>query len=317
MSAWNQALDAADIRDPGLRDDYTRQRELAARFKRSAYLAARLLLPRPLFPHVVAATAFMHHSDNLLDSGPLDDRTGAYAAWERQVRDGLADRDSAHPVLRPLLHTISAHPRLRGHVEDYLRTARADLDFAGFATEADHQAYIDAYSLPAFMLVACLLAPDGDAKEFRAACRTYIDAAQRIDFVNDLAEDLADGRLTLPREELERCGATRVDLEQARDLPGTRRLIASSLDRARTTLTASAPLTHLVPPPGRPLVRALIALDHLTLTAATRKGPALLKSSARPSVRGAAGVLLREYGAARRVGRGTDADQHADLIAGS
>ncbi|MEU9195583.1 phytoene/squalene synthase family protein [Streptomyces hundungensis] len=316
MSAWNQALDAAGIRAPALRDDYTRQRELAARFKRSAYLAARLLLPRPLFPHVVAATAFMHHGDNLLDSGPLDDRAEAYGAWEREVRDGLADGDSGHPVIRPLLNTITAHPRLRGHVEDYLRTARADLDFTGFATEADHQAYIDAYSLPAFMLVACLVAPDGDATEFRAACRTYIDAAQRIDFVNDLAEDLADGRLTLPREELERHGVTREDLEQARDLPGTRALIASALDRAHTTLAASHPLTHLVPEPGRPLVRALIAFDHLTLTAATQKGPALLKSSARPSVRGAVGVLVREYGAARRVGRETGAGRHADVTAG-
>lgn len=303
MSAWNQALDAAGIRDPGLRADYTRQRELAARFKRSAYLAARMLLPGPLFPHVVAATAFMHHSDNLLDSGPKDERAAAYAEWEKLVREGLAGGDSGHPVIRPLLHTSTAFPRLRGHVEEYLLTARADLEFAGFATEADHQAYIDQYSLPAFMLVACLLAPQGDAADFRAGCRTYIDASQRLDFVNDLAEDLADGRLTIPRETLERCGVTREDLEQARDLPGTRELITFVLGQARTTLAASQRLAGLVPAQGRPLVRALIALDELTLTAATRKGAGLLKGSARPSVPGAVRVLLREYAQARRMRR--------------
>jgi phytoene synthase len=303
MSAWNQALDAAGIRDPGLRDDYTLQRELAARFKRSAYLAARMLLPRPLFPHVVAATAFMHHSDNLLDSGPKDGRAAVYAEWERRVRDGLADGDSDHPVIRPLLHTITVRPQLRGHVEDYLRTARADLEFAGFAGEADHQAYIDAYSLPAFMLVACLLAPEGDGSDFRAACRTYIDASQRLDFVNDLAEDLADGRLTIPRETLERCGVTREDLERARDLPGTRELITSVLGQARDTLAESRPLAGIVPAPGRPLVRALIAFDELTISAATRKGAGLLKESARPSAPGAVRVLLREYTQARRMRR--------------
>ncbi|WP_438294985.1 phytoene/squalene synthase family protein [Streptomyces sp. HUAS TT7] len=300
MSAWSRALDAAGICEPGLRDDYTRQRELAARFKRSAYLAARLLLPAPLFPHVVATTAFMHHGDNLLDSGPVDGRAEAYADWERQVREALVRGESAHPVIRPLLHTIAAHPHLPGHVEQHLSTARADLDFAGFATEADHQAYIDAYSLPAFMLVACLLAPEGDATEFRAACRTYIDAGQRLDFVNDLAEDLADGRLTIPRETLDRFGVTREDLEQARDLHGTRQLIAYVLGQTRTTLTASHPLTTLAAPTARPLVRALLALDALTITSATHKGPALLKTPARPSLPGVARVLLREYGAARR-----------------
>lgn len=307
MSAWNQALDAAGIHDPGLRDDYTRQRELAARFKRSAYLAARLLLPRTLFPHVVAMTAFMHHSDNLLDSGPEGGRAAAYDTWERQVRDALATGTADHPVIRPVLDTLTAHPRLRGHIEEYLGTARADLDFVGFATEADHQAYIDAYSLPAFLLVACLLAPEGDGAEFRAGCRTFIDASQRLDFVNDLAEDLADGRLTIPRETLERHGVTRDDLEQARDLPGTRALFAAVLGQARATLAASRPLVAIVPAPGRPLVRALIAFDELTAAAAARKGAGLLKASARPSVPGAVRVLLREYGHARRL-RHTNVD---------
>ncbi|MFG3281171.1 squalene/phytoene synthase family protein [Streptomyces sp. NPDC048111] len=304
MSAWSKALDAAGIREAELRDDYTRQRELAARFKRSAYLAARLLLPAPLFPHVIATTAFMHHSDNLLDSGPVEGRAAVYADWERQVRKALADGESTHPVIRPLLHTVAAHPRLRTHVEEYLSTARADLDFAGFATESDYQAYLDAYSLPAFMLVACLLAPEGDATAFRAACRTYIDAGQRLDFVNDLAEDLADGRLTIPRETLDRFGVTREDLEQARDLPGTRQLITAVLTQTRETLNASRPVTTLATPEGRPLVRALLALDGLTIAAAHHKGPALLKASARPSLPGVVRVLVRERRAAGRARRG-------------
>ncbi|WP_329536705.1 hypothetical protein OG568_49605 (plasmid) [Streptomyces sp. NBC_01450] len=40
------------------------------------------------------------------------------------------------------------------------------------------------------MVVAALLGPDGHQAAYRAACRTYIDASQRLDFVNDLAEDL-------------------------------------------------------------------------------------------------------------------------------
>ena len=71
MGMWANRLDAAGIHDPQLRDDFTRQRSLVARYKRAAYLAVLLLLPRPLAPHMIAATAFMHHTDNLLDHGPL------------------------------------------------------------------------------------------------------------------------------------------------------------------------------------------------------------------------------------------------------
>ncbi|PWI41877.1 squalene/phytoene synthase family protein [Streptomyces sp. ICBB 8177] len=304
MGAWEKSLDAAGIRDTALRADYTRQREVVVRFKRDAYLAALLLLPRELLPHVVAATAFMHTCDNLLDSGPKEGRAQAWEAWEREVRAGLADGADreADPGLRALLHSAAARPRLGEHVAAYLDTARADLDFTGFATEADHLRYVERYSLPAFLLVACLLEPEGDAARaaFRTACRTYIDAAQRLDFVNDLAEDLAAGRLTLPLETLERFGVTRDDLRSARDTPATRELVAYVLGQVRDGLAATHRLIPDVPPVGRPLLRALAGLDDLTLTAARAEGAGLLRGPVKASKPGTAAVLLREWVNARR-----------------
>lgn len=300
MTSWNKTLDAAGIRDQRLREDYTHQRVLVARFRRPAYLAVRLLLPAPLVPHVIAATAFMHYSDNLLDEGLRGERVVRYRAWEGQVRDGLAAGTSDHPVIRPMLYTIAAHPQLRANLTDYLSTAASDLEFAGFAGEADYQRYVDEYSLPAFMLVAGLLCPDGDLAGYRAACRTYIDASQRLDFVNDLAEDLRSGRLTVPGDVLKRHGVTRADLENARDLPGTRELLEYLLGLARQTLADSGALVELVPQATRPFVRALIALEGLTIDAASAKGIALLDGSARPSAPAAVRALLREYRRARR-----------------
>ncbi|MFD0381609.1 squalene/phytoene synthase family protein [Streptomyces stramineus] len=241
MHPWGRTLTAAGIQSPQLRDDYTRQCALVSAYRRHAYAAVRLLLPTALTPHVIAATAFMHHTDTLLDQGPAEARAdGTFTEWEKDVRDGLATGESGHPVLRPLLHTVSAHPRLRGHVEEFLAGAPMDRDFTGFATEADYQAYVDAYSLPAFMLIACLLlATDADPAESRALCRAYIDGSQRLDFVNDLAEDLCDGRLTLPEETLERHGVSRADLTRGHDTPGTRALLADLLARARRDLLAA------------------------------------------------------------------------------
>ncbi|WP_417198860.1 squalene/phytoene synthase family protein [Streptomyces stelliscabiei] len=159
MSTWKQSLDAAGVREPESRRDYDRQRDLVARARRTSYLAARLLLPRALLPHVVAATAMMHHSDDLLDTGPKQSRVSAWASWEREVREALETGVSTDPLIRALLNSAAARPELRVAVERYLDTATVDLEFTGFATEADYQAYVDAYSLPAFMLVASLLGP--------------------------------------------------------------------------------------------------------------------------------------------------------------
>jgi phytoene synthase len=296
---WNWILDAAGIDDPALRADYTGQRSAVARFKPEAYLAVRLLVPAELVPSVVVATAFMHRTDDLLDSGPVEERRKAYQSWEDDVRAALAGAPAADPLVRALAHASAARTVLREHVEAFLDTATADLDFAGFATEADYQRYVDAYSLPALMVVACLLTPPG--AEVRVACRSYIDGSQRLDFVNDLAEDLAAGRLTVPAELLEAHAVTCEDLAAACDTPGTRALLAELLEASRAALGAGRVLVELTPPATRPLVRALIGLDELTAQGALAKGPGLLHGSARPSVGAALALLLREYRAARRL----------------
>ncbi|MFI9076148.1 squalene/phytoene synthase family protein [Streptomyces sioyaensis] len=306
MSMWTTRLDAAGIHDPQLREDFTRQRSRVARYKRAAYIAVLLLLPRPLAPHLIAATAFMHHTDNLLDHGPLPQRAAAYTAWEKEVNEAIATGASDHPLIRPLLHTGACHPRFLGHVRDFLRTASTDLEFTGFATESDYQRYLDAYSLPAFMLVAGLLAPGDEPAGYRAACRTYIDGSQRLDFVNDLAEDLADDRLTIPQETLLNHSVTRTDLIQAQDTPGVRALLRHLLQQARTDLAASRHVTGFLPPANRPFVRALIALEEATTDAAEVEGPGLLKAPARPAVSAVLKILIREYRHARGLRRGRE-----------
>ncbi|GHJ35549.1 squalene/phytoene synthase family protein [Streptomyces sp. TS71-3] len=295
MRGWDRALDAAGIHDPGLRGDYGRQREQVVRYKREVVLAAGLLLPERLVPHVIAAVAFMHRTDTLLDSGPVEGRAAAYEQWGEEVARGLGAGESDHPELRALLATVSAHPVLRDRVVDYLAAAGADLDFTGFQAEADYQSYVDGYSLPAFMVVTTLLGPDGDQSAYRAACRTYIEAGQRLDFVNDLAEDLAGGRLTIPEQVLKQHDVTRADLEQARDLPGVRALIAGLLDRTDRALADARALVDLVPAANRPMVRFMIRVDELTSAAARADMPALLHRSASPSKFAALRALGGEY----------------------
>lgn len=300
MSGWKQSLNAAGIREPELRRDYDAQRQLVARFRRTSYLAARVLLPRPVLPHAVAATAVMHHGDNLLDTGPKPQRVAAWASWEQQVRKALDTGVSDEPLIRALLHTVAVYPRLRAVVEEYLSTATAELEFTGFATEADYQAYVDAYSLPAFMLVGELLGPEADDGRYRAACRTLLDGSQRLDFVNDLAEDVREGRLGIPTETLERFSVTVEDIAAGHESPGIRELVGHQVKAARATLEAARELPARTAAPYRPLMGALVEIELLTADAVLASGAGVLRGSATPPLVGAARVLL----GARRQARG-------------
>ncbi|MEU6354636.1 squalene/phytoene synthase family protein [Streptomyces sp. NPDC047072] len=299
LTTWRRSLDSAGIHDPALRRDYGVQRRLVARERRSSYLAARLLLPPALLPHVVAATAVMHHGDDLLDTGPKPQRVAAWASWEQRVRKALETGAGDDPLIRTLLHTVAARPRLRAVVEEYLATADAELEFSGFATEGDYQAYVDAYSMPAFMLVGTLVGPEDDDGRFRAACRTLIDGAQRLDFLNDLAEDLREGRLGIPEQTLQRYGVTVGDLAAGRVPEGLRALLDDQLAVARASLEAAREVRALTPPPHRPLLDAVIGIELLTADAVRSRGPALLlRGSARPPL----GGTLRILRGARRGG---------------
>ncbi|MGW6527539.1 phytoene/squalene synthase family protein [Streptomyces venezuelae] len=296
MGSWDAALDAAGVRDERLRADFTRQRRVVARYRFPQYAAVRLLLPRPTVPHLLAATAFMHHTDNLLDGdGSLRERSTAYERWAGQVCEALASGRSDHDVLRPVLHACAARPRLAERIEAFLEGAAVELDFAGFGTEADYQRYVDAWSLPAFMLPADVLAPTREPAGFRDACRAFIDGSQRLDFVNDLADDLRAGRLTLPRDVLDRHGVTRADLVERRATAGVRELIARQLDDARASLRAAHALVGHLPAAHRAFGRALIGMEEATADAARAKGAGLLVSSARPAVPTAVRLLVREY----------------------
>lgn len=306
MATWPKTLDRAGITDPSLRRDYSEQRRLVARFARAEYTAVRLLLPAELVPDVIAATAFMHHSDNLIDQGPVGERIAALDGWEGRVRAALKSGEADEPLLRTLLDTIARHPRLRRYVEDFLAGAPLEVQTQGFASESDFQHYIDGYSLPAFMLIACLLDAGAPADAYLAGCRSFIEASQRLDFLNDLAEDLGDGRLGLPEELLTRHGLTRADLTRTGPArkggapSGFRELVGDQARQIRTGLTASYGLVNLVHARSRPFVRALISIQGLTLRAVARKGPALLDGSARPDVAAALRLLGRAYVAALR-----------------
>ncbi|GAA2819228.1 phytoene/squalene synthase family protein [Streptomyces showdoensis] len=297
---WKRALDRAGVREPRLRRDYTEQRRAVRRFAAAEYAAARTLLPAALLPHVVAAVAFMHETDDRIDRGTPEERKAALAEWDGLVRAALADGTSDLPVLRCLARTAECHPDVRAHVDDFLRGCEREVAWRTIADDRELERYVREYSLPALMLTACLLAPE-DASEraaFTEGCHLLIRAMQRIDFLEDLPEDVRAGRHGVPADAVARHGA-----DLTRPGPALGRLVGEQAARAAADLTAAAPLPTLVAPPYRPFVRALAGVQHLRLDAVRRAGASLAIRTSGPSAPAAALLLLKE--AARRVrGRG-------------
>ncbi|MFE7170768.1 squalene/phytoene synthase family protein [Streptomyces sp. NPDC057616] len=305
MSSWSDALDRCGISDPSLRRDYGMQRALARRFAPAEYMTLRLLLPAALHPSVFTAVAFMHETDERIDSGEPAARQAALRVWDQEVTAALAQQGAAQrPMLRALADTARRHPVLATRVRAFLDGAPVEAAWTGFETESDFQAYVDSYSLPALMLTACLFEPPSpaDALVFEADCRTLIEAMQRIDFLADLPEDVAQGRIGVPRDTLARHGLKTEDLARGSGdhVPAVERLVTEQARVAAAGLDGCGKLPELAEPGHRPFLDALIAVQRLRLRAVERKGAELLTHGARPDALATLRLLLHAYRNARR-----------------
>lgn len=307
MTRWSTALTRAGVREPEMRADYDAQRRVVRRFEPHAYLAARLLLPPRLHAPVVEAVAFMHLTDELIDAGEVDARQEALRAWDGQVTQALKQGGSDSSALRALADTVRRHPQLGSRVRDFLDGAAVEASWTAFETEADFQAYVDQYSLPALMLTAALVAPASGTERyapFLRCCRELIEGWQRLDNLADLREDAERGQVGIPLHAFTEHGLKPQELlAQSPDAVAVGRLVGAQAALAGDALRRAQALPELVDAEFRPFVRTLVRVQELRLEALRRKGAAVLTDSVRPPVPAAVRVLGREALLVRRARR--------------
>ncbi|MEU6350787.1 squalene/phytoene synthase family protein [Streptomyces sp. NPDC047072] len=281
--------------DLDLRADYSVAARVFARRILAHYAVVRLLVAPSLRPHLVAAYAFLARTDDLADQGPLHERLPRWRAWVRQVGEGLDGGRAEDPVLRAFLHTVAVR-RLPHHwVRSYLDATAEELHFTGFATEADFQRYVDRLALPALMLVEDLQFEGGGDEQFRSGCRSLAEGLQRLDFLTDLKEDLAEGRLYLPQEDLERLGVTRAALEEGQDSPAVRELVGETCLRTRKALTDSRSLLDSTQPELLRFQRALLDLAEHQLSRVEGTGTSVTRRPVGYGIRRPLAILYREW----------------------
>ncbi|MFD5795251.1 phytoene/squalene synthase family protein [Streptomyces diastatochromogenes] len=305
MSRWSTALTRAGVSDQGMRRDYDVQRKLVRRYRREEYFAARLLLPAELRPYVIAAVAFMHETDRRIDLGDFSARHEALRCWSGEVRAVLNGAETEQHTLRALEDTVRRHPQMAVRVHDFLDGTPVEAAWRGFESEAELQTYVERYSMPALMLTACLIGPLPGTERYEAferGCRRLIEAMQRTDFLADLPEDLREGHIGVPRDELLRHGLDVEDLRERPEacLPAMERVVNAQVALADHVFSQARELPALVEPQYRPFLRALTAVQRLRLQAVKAVGGSVLKSGASPAASRTLRILWREYRAFRR-----------------
>ncbi len=258
-------LDAAGITDPVLRESYLRCRELHARHGRTYYLAT-MLLPPERRPYVWALYGFARYADEIVDDladpSPPAERARRLTSWSAERLAELERGASADGIGRALVHTAATWNLPLAHFEAFLASMRADLTVREYDTFADLQDYMHGSAAVIGLQMLPILGPlDPRAAEHAQALGV---AFQLSNFVRDVGEDLARGRLYLPLEDLAAHGLTRGDLEAALARrsapPAVRELIRFEVARARQFYDRARPGIDLLHPASRECIAVALRL---------------------------------------------------------
>jgi len=111
-------------------------------------------------------------------------------------------------------------------------------------------------------------------------------ALQLVEHTQDVAEDLGNGRIYLPREDMERFGVTEADLARPRAEASVRQLIKFESDRAEQLLDEGAPLIGTLHGAARIAIAGYLAGGRAALKAIADQNYDVLQSTpsrARPT----------------------------------
>ncbi|MCU7824215.1 squalene/phytoene synthase family protein [Kitasatospora sp. DSM 101779] len=279
MPSWRTTLTAAAVTEAPLRADYTTAARRVLRREQAPYLALRLLAAPRLVPFLAAGLAFMNLVDDTAEQGAPQERADGLKDLAERTAEALdTPARSADPVLRAYAHAVRTRGLPEHWVHDFLSgAATAEAAFTGFGTEQDYQDYLDAYALPGILVFTGLQYPGGPDGEQTRAWRRFVDAAQRVDFLADLAGDVAAGRICIPRERLAEHGVTPEDLRAARDTAAVRALLSDQCRRARGALDAAADVVDHADPGLRAVGRTMTDLMAHQLAAVERAGARALR----------------------------------------
>ncbi|MGW1996788.1 polyprenyl diphosphate synthase [Embleya sp. NPDC001921] len=274
---------AAAIDEPRLVEGYEACRRAIRRAGGTEYPTARLM-PPALRPALWAIYAAGRVIDDIADTGDPAGRKALFDAWTTAFDEDLRRGDSEDPVRRALVHTMLTWDLPTDGLSAAFAATRADIAGRTHPTWKAWSAYSQAVNTSFFAQGAALLAAAGLYLPLRLryldAARQWVDALSIIDNLEDLAEDLAQGRITVPLEVLTDHGLTAADLTGGTHDAPVAAMIGHLVAQARLWL-AQPDLFRELPPALAVVAGAVTDIGRLRLERVERAGARLLRGKPR------------------------------------
>lgn len=271
--------------------DFIPSRLRAARIEARAenFPVASRLLPRTLRRDVSAIYSFARTVDDIGDSAP-GDRLALLDAVERDL-DRVYAGVAVGAGWQALQAAIKAHDVPSRPFRQLLAANRQDQRQRRYQRYADLLGYCELSANPVGHLV--LYVCDAASTDRMRLSDHVCTALQLLEHLQDVAEDLARGRVYLPQVDLDRFGCGEADLAAATATPALRRLIEFETARARSLLDLGAPLVRDLSGPARLAVAGYLAGGRATVAALTRARYDVLGRTVRPARSRTAAEWLR------------------------
>ena len=234
------------------------------------FTVVSLLLPRRLIRHFHAVYAYCRWSDDLADETAGGQVALDLIAWWREELHTCYDGEPRHPVMIALRETIRRFNIPPRPFLDLLVAFEQDQRVKRYDTFDQLVGYCQNSANPVGRLVLYLF---GCCDEVTAPLSDEVcTGLQLANFWQDVARDLAIGRVYLPAEDRARFGYSDEDLEARRCTPAFRELMRFEVDRARGFFTRGAALLPLLPREARIDVELFIRGGEAILRAIEREG---------------------------------------------
>ena len=257
-----------------VRPSQTHAEEVVANASGENFPVALRLLPARHRRHLTNLYFFARLTDDLGDEARDGSRDEADVTVLRlRLLDELAaDVDRIYsggtpqsPVMRAMAETVRecgvpAQPLL-----DLIQANRQDQEVTRYPTYPDLERYCELSANPVGQIVLYIF---GVATPERIALSDNIcTALQLAEHWQDVAEDLGNGRIYLPGEDLERFGCTEADLAAPTAGQAARQLMIFETDRASRLLDQGAPLVGTLRGAARLAVAGYLAGGRAALAA--------------------------------------------------
>ncbi|MEV0524059.1 squalene synthase HpnC [Streptomyces sp. NPDC050439] len=228
-----------------------------------------------------------------VDPGAADDRLALLDAFEADLHR-VFDGTPRHPLMRALQPTVLRCDLTPEPFLGLIAANRQDQLVARYETYDDLLAYCELSANPVGRLV---LGITGTATPERIRRSDAVcTGLQIVEHLQDVAEDLAQGRIYLPAEDMRRFHVQEQDLAAPTAGASVRALVAYEAERARCLLNEGTPLVGSVHGRLKVLLAGFVAGGRAAVSAIAAAGYDVLPGPPKPTKP----RLLREVGAVLR-----------------